>query len=72
MGWCSDGALHGPSAEEALLRYERARKHRANTVQLQSRDRANALQSSDQEHLGPGRSADDLGLFAYDPTAVPI
>ena len=34
------------SPYDALLRYERARKHRANTVQIQSRERANALQSS--------------------------
>ena len=58
------------SFEDALLRYERARKHRANAVQIQSRERANALQSSNLEHLGPGRSADDLGLFGYDPTTV--
>ena len=56
----------------ALLRYERARKHRANTVQIQSRERADALRSFDLQHLGPGRSADDLGLFGYDPTSVPI
>jgi hypothetical protein len=60
------------SPEDALLRYERARKHRANTVQIQSRERADALQSSNLQHLGPGRSADDLGLFGYDPTTVPI
>jgi len=60
------------SPEDALLRYERARKHRANTVQIQSRERADALQSSNLQHLGPGRSADDLGLFGYDPTSVPI
>jgi hypothetical protein len=30
------------------------------------------LQSSNLQHLGPGRSADDLGLFGYDPTTVPI
>ena len=60
------------SPEDALLRYERARKHRANTVQIHSRERANALQSSNLDHLGPGRSADDLGLFGYDPTTVPI
>ena len=30
------------------------------------------MQSSNLEHLGPGRSADDLGLFGYDPTTVPI
>jgi salicylate hydroxylase len=60
------------SAEDALRRYERARKERANNVQIHSRGRANALQSADLEHLGSGRSADDLGLFGYDPMTVPI
>jgi salicylate hydroxylase len=60
------------SPENALLRYEQARKQRANAVQIHSRERANALQSSNLEDLGPGRSADDLGLFEYDPTTVPI
>jgi 2-polyprenyl-6-methoxyphenol hydroxylase-like FAD-dependent oxidoreductase len=60
------------SADAALRRYERARKERANTAQIHSRERANALQSADLEHLGPGQSADDLGLFGYDPTTVPI
>ncbi len=60
------------STEEALLRYERARKSRANAVQIHSRERANALQNPNLENLGPGRSADDLGLFEYDPTTVLI
>jgi salicylate hydroxylase len=60
------------SPEDALLRYEQARKQRANGVQIHSRERANALQSLNPDDLGPGRSADDLGLFGYDPTTVPI
>jgi salicylate hydroxylase len=63
---------HATSPEDALLRYELARKHGANAVQNHSRERANALQSSNLEQLGAGRSADDLGLFGYDPTTVPI
>jgi salicylate hydroxylase len=69
LGRCFAEAI---SPEDALLRYERARKHRANAVQIHSRERANALQSSNLEYLGPGRSADDLGLFEYDPTTVPV
>jgi salicylate hydroxylase len=70
IGRCFAEAAATP--EDALQRYERARKHRANNVQIYSRERANALQSSNLEDLGPGRSADDLGLFGYDPTTAPI
>ena len=60
------------SVEEALQRYEAARKQRANAVQIHSRDRAKALQSADLAHLGPGQNADDLGLFGYNPTTIPV
>ena len=60
------------TVEEALQRYEAARKERANSVQLQSRERANALQGSGREQPGPGRNADELGLFGYDPALTPI
>jgi len=69
LGRCFATAV---STEEALRRYEEARKHRANAVQIHSRERAKALQSSDLAHLGPGQSADDLGLFGYNPTTVPV
>lgn len=69
LGRCFAKAL---SPAEALRRYEEARKHRANAVQIHSRERAKALQSSNLEHLGPGQSADNLGLFGYDPTIVPV
>lgn len=60
------------SVEEALQRYEAARKRRANAVQIHSRDRAKSLQSEDLAHLGPGQNADDLGLFGYNPTTIPV
>lgn len=69
LGRCFAKAL---TVEEALQRYEAARKHRANSVQLQSRERANALQASGPEQLGPGRNADELGLFGYDPATTPV
>lgn len=69
LGRCFAKAL---TVEEALQRYEAARKHRANSVQLQSQERAKALQNSDPEQLGPGRNADELGLFGYDPATTPI
>jgi salicylate hydroxylase len=57
--------------EAALRLYETARKQRANAAQIHSRDRARALQGADSAP-NPGRDAEDLGLFAYDPTTVPI
>ena len=39
------------SPENALLRYEQARKQRANAVQIHSRERANALQSSNLKEI---------------------
>ena len=58
--------------EEALLLYERARKQRATAVQILSRERGRALQGSDQENPNPGRDAEDLGMFEYNPASVPI
>ena len=60
------------TAEEALALYERARRQRANTVQLESREQANALQGSHLEHFNPGRNAEERGLFDYNPATVPI
>jgi 2-polyprenyl-6-methoxyphenol hydroxylase-like FAD-dependent oxidoreductase len=60
------------SPYNALLRYERARKHRANTVQIQSRERRERVAKLQSSASRAGRSADDLGLFGYDPTTVPI
>jgi hypothetical protein len=60
------------TAEEALALYERARRQRANAVQIESREQARALQGSDLEKLNPGRNAEDRGLFDYNPATVPI
>jgi 2-polyprenyl-6-methoxyphenol hydroxylase-like FAD-dependent oxidoreductase len=60
------------TAEEALALYERARRQRANAVQLESREQANALQGSHLEHFNPGRNAEERGLFDYNPATVPI
>jgi salicylate hydroxylase len=57
--------------EDALRLYEAARKQRANAAQIRTRDRARALQGLDSDP-NPGRDAEDLGMFDYDPTTVPI
>jgi salicylate hydroxylase len=58
--------------EEALQLYEAARKQRANAAQIHSRERVNAMQGSDLEHPNPGRDAQDLGMFDYNPATAPI
>jgi salicylate hydroxylase len=58
--------------EEALGLYEEARKQRANAAQIHSRERVNAMQGSDLELPNPGRDAQDLGMFEYNPATVPI
>jgi salicylate hydroxylase len=57
--------------DEALRLYEAARKQRANAAQMRTRERARALQGVDSQP-NPGRDAEDLGMFDYDPTTVPI
>jgi salicylate hydroxylase len=54
--------------EEALARYEGARKSRGNFVQLSSREEGRAL----QDPSIPQRSAVDRGLLEYDPVTVPV
>lgn len=58
--------------EEALRLYEMARKERANAAQLNSRERIDAMQGSGVEQPNPGRDAQDIGMFDYNPAAVPI
>jgi salicylate hydroxylase len=58
--------------EQALALYESARKQRANAVQLETREQANALLGSHLENFNPGRNAEDRGLFDYNPATVPI
>jgi salicylate hydroxylase len=59
------------SPKEALRLYEAARKQRATAAQIRTRERARALQGLDSEP-NPGRDAEELGMFDYDPTTVPI
>jgi salicylate hydroxylase len=60
------------SVDEALTLYERARKERANGVQIQSRQQAAMYQGSAHENYHPGRNAEGRGLFSYNPATVPI
>ncbi|MBM3224654.1 MAG: monooxygenase [Candidatus Tectomicrobia bacterium] len=55
------------SIEEALARYEAARKPRGTTVQRLSREQGRHLQAS-----RAGQAAPDLGLLDYDPVTVPV
>lgn len=73
-----DGTVLGRSfakactPEEALRLYETARKQRANAAQIHSRERVKAMQGSGVEHPNPGRDAQDIGMFDYNPATVPI
>lgn len=55
-------------ADEALARYEAARKTRGNTVQIWSREEGLALQDPNRTQ----RTAIDRGLLDYDPVTVPV
>jgi len=55
------------ATEEALRLYESARKPRANAAQIYSRE-----QGSNLQRIDPGRGAEAIGLFTYNPTTVPI
>ena len=59
------------SPQDALRLYEATRKQRANAIQFRSRERASALQTADPSQVEPG-SAEDLGLFDYDPACVSL
>jgi salicylate hydroxylase len=69
LGRCFANAA---SPQDALRLYERVRKERANAVHIHSRERARAMQGWDFGRVDPGRDAEDIGMFAYDPTIVPI
>ncbi len=56
---------------QALQLYENVRKERANAVHVHARERARAMQGWDSGRVDPGRDAEDIGMFAYDPTTVP-
>ena len=55
------------SIEEALARYEAARKVRGTNVQLWSREQGRNLQASRK-----GQTAIERGLLDYDPVTVPV
>jgi len=57
---------------EVFSRYEAARKERGTNVQLWSREEADAMQGNTPKGFHPGRTAEDRGLFDYDPVNVPI
>jgi salicylate hydroxylase len=67
-------ALAGSAPEEALSRYEAARRERTAMVQLQSRLLGLQFQGKDPDALGRGPVLNEeaLGLFAYDATTVPL
>jgi salicylate hydroxylase len=56
------------TVEEALRRYEAARKLRGTNVQLWSREEGLTL----QDPTRPRRTAADRGLLDYDPVTVPV
>ncbi|MFO1081004.1 MAG: FAD-dependent monooxygenase [Reyranellaceae bacterium] len=56
------------TVEEALARYEAARRPRGTNVQLWSREEGRAL----QDPSIPRRTALDRGLYDYDPATVPV
>lgn len=60
------------TVEEALDRYEAARKERGNGVQLASREQADALQGRGPDGFNPGRDAEDRGLYDYNPVTTPV
>jgi 2-polyprenyl-6-methoxyphenol hydroxylase-like FAD-dependent oxidoreductase len=55
------------SVDEALARYEGARKARGTKVQILSREQGRNLQES-----RAGQAAHDRGLVDYDPVTVPM
>jgi salicylate hydroxylase len=56
------------SADEALRRYEDARKPRGTFVQLSSREEGRTLQDPSKKR----RTAQDRGLMDYDPVTAPV
>lgn len=56
------------TVDEALARYEAARRPRGTNVQLWSREEGRALQDPNI----PRRTALDRGLYDYDPVSVPV
>ena len=57
---------------EAFGTYENTRKARANGVQLASRQQADEIQGVTKRGPNPGATADDRGLYLYNPVTVPL
>ncbi len=66
--------LAGYPQEEAMLRYERARRDRTTLIQTQSRLLGLQFQGKDPASFGKGpiQNEETLGLFAYDAIKCPI
>jgi salicylate hydroxylase len=58
--------------EKAFAIYENTRKERANGVQLASRQQADEIQGTTKRGPNPGATADDRGLYLYNPVTVPL
>lgn len=69
LGRCFDASA---TLDEALTRYEGARKEQANSVQVYSRQQADAYQGIVREGVNLGRDAESLGLYAYNPVTAPV
>jgi salicylate hydroxylase len=65
-------ASEGP--DEAIARYEAARREHATMVQSASRALGDRLEGAHPERYGAGgqRNEETMGLFAYDAVTVPI
>jgi salicylate hydroxylase len=57
---------------EAFSSYENTRKERANGVQLASRQQADEIQGVTKRGVNPGATADDRGLYLYNPVTVAL
>ena len=57
---------------EAFGTYENTRKERANGVQIASRQQADEIQGVTKRGVNPGATADDRGLYLYNPVTVPL
>jgi salicylate hydroxylase len=62
------------SVDEALQRYEAARRARTTYVMLKSRETARSYHGADPDNYTAARhiSAESLGLMSYNPAAVPV
>jgi salicylate hydroxylase len=61
-----------PNLQEALTRYEAARRDRANGIQLASRYQGTQHHGSTASGPSSGKTAATLGLFSYNPATTPI